>query len=747
MKKNLIISLISIYACLSLAGCSNTHAKPTRDFDSVKEEALTNPVEIVPLSHTEIDSSLIKEGLFVGETPIEEFSICYRDTTCMEAADTLSFYIEQISGHKLNSFLGGDNIGITNGIVLYIEPELGNERIVSAQNGFIYLGAGTEESLLTNVYSFANTYLGWAFAGTEDEHITAVANTLHIPDTIDDYSTAWIGEREATILLWSHFRPGGTSINNSVSFKTDIMSFSDDQLYEYVKMLKQCGYNGIQVTDICSAWGASGGKDNVQCSIRKLADAAHSMDMHFTLWVWGAQFTLYGYADPTVNYITSYDIPVTQDPVVNETFDKYYTEYAKLADVCDRVIGHFFDPGSLGTTDDVAYYAKRLKDKFTAVNPDIDFGISCWVDLWEKEKFTAVFGNDITLYEGLHQDDPTKYLGVRNFAKENGCRIGTWGWYNTEMESDQIPNMMYNGHEIQETYLAAKKYDSIIHSDYWSEMDAYHILNSYTMFAAAHLLCEPTQDVDALTYQAAYYSVGPEYADTFTEILKLIEDARTGYTYDSFFISQSDYILTSDSYPARSIYDRVNDLIPKLDEMIKAAPEGYYMSYPIPLSDILQLIKPHLLQIRAFAEFRLNLDDILASITDSTSGEEIYNLLDSIYTPIPEYNTLVGMWGQAEALAQRTLLNKICSQYGIETPSDPVYHNRLKERIYNSMAFAQKGNKEPVGVSSTGFFARALDSDGLKIVDELINDGLVIKNDDSYIYLTNWSDYIYSFDF
>ena len=71
--------------------------------------------------------------------------------------------------------------------------------------------------------------------------------------------------------------------------------------------------------------------------------------MKFTLWVWGAEFSDFGWVDTEAEYTYAeqgYSC-ARENPGVVATFEKYYDIYAQMADCCDRVIGHYYDPGNL----------------------------------------------------------------------------------------------------------------------------------------------------------------------------------------------------------------------------------------------------------------------------------------------------------------------------------------------------------------------------------------------------------------
>ena len=188
-------------------------------------------------------------------------------------------------------------------------------------------------------------------------------------------------------------------------------------------------------------------------------------------------------------------------------FDKYYTIYAELADCCDRVIGHYYDPGNVYSAEEIGYYAAMLRDKFKAVNPDIDFGVSCWVDAYDKNVIVEALGADVTLYESGHHDDENAYTAFRSTVRDLGCRLGTWAWNTCEMEIDQLAQMNFNMEIIRSVYQTARKYDEIAKPAYWSEMDSYHLLNLFSLFCAGQLLIDPDTESEELYEQISTAAV------------------------------------------------------------------------------------------------------------------------------------------------------------------------------------------------------------------------------------------------
>ena len=189
----------------------------------------------------------------------------------------------------------------------------------------------------------------------------------------------WIAEREIALCIWKVDQDRGFISNMNPSLYCDFMSYSNRQIAAYVQMIKACGFTGIQVTDICSAWRASLSYETVHDRFRFLADELHRNGMKFTVWAWAAEFTSHGWVDPRVRYTsTDADKAAYDDPDVFGPISEYYDVYAEMAPYADRVLAHFCDPGNIEDMDSVVRFAKLLFGKFKAKNPDIRFGIDTW---------------------------------------------------------------------------------------------------------------------------------------------------------------------------------------------------------------------------------------------------------------------------------------------------------------------------------------------------------------------------------
>lgn len=687
------------------------------------------------------------DDMFVGDISLDNYTVIRSKNVSVSAAHDLIYYMNQTCG-ALPDMAETDSD--SPGLSLSIDGTLpaGSYKI-EGSGGNITIAGADSDSLLCGIHQFANTYLGWMYAGTEKEARISSSVPTHIPSDIQTAADPWIEEREAIITLWNVNYSRGVFLNNSTSLKNDVMSFSDEQLYSYVKMLKYCGFTGIQATDMCSAWAGAGGKEYVHERLRLLADAAHSLDMKFTLWVWGAEFTGYGWADEDVTYDPQgYDF-AWQNPAVLAAFEKYYSFYAELADCCDRVIAHYSDPGQLHASEDVAFFARMLSEKFFLVNPDIDFGVSCWIDQFDKGTLIRELGNNVTIYEGTYHEDLDRLSVFRSFCVQNECRLGTWAWNTCEMEIDQLAQMNYNPHIIRNLYQSTMQYDGVKKPEYWSEMDSYHVLNVFSLYCAGQLLVDPGREPEALTYEIALAAVGQKYAEDFADILDLIEDARSGESWDTYWWSNENYILKSDAYPAEEILSRADKAIDILQEMIDSGLTVNTLPLPLELTEVLQLMLPHVRQIRDFAQFRIDLSQAENMAAGGFSAEEIQTQVNSISTPISEYNTVIGLWGQVEARAQQELLLAFCRKNNLEMPRNAAFDRDRKFRIYSQFITDQKGRKEivyhypPYFQYNVAYDAEVTD----QLTAELVEEGLLsVDEDTGAVYLTDWEHYIYAFN-
>lgn len=726
-KLHVIISLI-IGVLLGLAGCLFAFKM---GFFKDKDALMKEPAGI---------------EIYVGEAPITDYSIVQK-SGFNGAAKELRDYIYKVSGKKLPTKLTFRGVGKY--IAVSKDKKLGEyDPHILIEDGNIIIRGRNDEECLKAVKEFANLYLGLSFAGEAREHVLdTVGDAVRIPENVYHNAEPWMREREPIICLWKTSTSRGAYYNSATNLKSEVLSYSDDMLYSYVKMMHDCGFTGIQVTDICAAWAAYGSYEYVQERLRFMADAAHSMGMKFTLWVWGAEFNGYGWDDDTVDYYGVDELEyqfASENPKALETFDKYYSIYAELADCSDRVIGHFHDPTNLRTQEDTAFFAHKLRDKFREINPDIDFGVESYMDTIDLFLLESELDGDVTLYSGVETTDERKWEDFRNICRSKELNYGIWSWNLVEMEIDQLAEMNVNSKLLKEVYLKTAEEDEICKPTYWSEMDSYHLANIFSLYCAGMLLQDPGMGSGALLKEAATAVVGSEYADKLYSVLTLIEDARTGDSFESFKWSMDrdndSYILTSSAYDAAGIHSRACEALGYLNEMIDADLSCNTISLPVSVSDLLKIVKSHVKQIEEYSAFRIDYDKLAAKPQGAVTSEDVA----AIYKPVNEYDVITGLWGQPEARTQYELIERLCEDRGLEVPHDKVFDYYRKQRIYEEFVTLQrKADKCIFFDKERGFqFGAAFRTeDSVRLIEELVEEGILTESGDGKVFITDWKRY------
>lgn len=563
----------------------------------------------------------------------------------------------------------------------------------------------------------------------------------------------WIKEREATICTWKIDYNRGYIGNMSTSLLVDFACMSDRQLADYAQMLKTCGFTGAQVTDMVTAWRASGSWESVHDRYKVFANELHKLGMKFTLWVWAANFTGHGWVDDTVAYVgADPSQPAWRDTRVWATFNKYYDIYADMAPYTDRVIAHFFDPGELRDTESILVFTRLLADKFRAVNPSVKIGIDTWGAPADYPTQLVEAGmQDVMLMELPFL--PTwrgagKRAAFREGVKALGVELGSWGWYTCDYEIDQLATMTVNNRVISHVFNQTREQgDHIMTPTYWSELDSYHLLNFFSMYAAGHLMMNPDADPDRLLRESAELMADdPQDAKRLLFVLEVIRDARSGDRWETYWHAEPGFVLTHADYAP--ILPRAEKAIENLAYLItRPEPQGA-MSFPLTRQSLYRLMMPHLQQILKFAKLRVALDEVKATAA-GTDKEELQRRVNGLDLDIPEYNCIIGLWGQNEARVGYSLVDAFCRENGLVTPeiSGTTKHN-YKRRLVDFFRVCQRGRGEPLWFDST-FYEGGLAFGGdlcAELTEELADEGVLIRREDGRMALADWQDRGFDFN-
>ena len=559
----------------------------------------------------------------------------------------------------------------------------------------------------------------------------------------------WIPQREWTLCPWVPELVRGVYANPNADKRLNVWLYGDEQIASYVEMFDWFGFSGCQLMETCYSYGAMGSPEAFQTRLKKFAREARENGEDVTLWVWAAQFNKFNWNDSEVTYTPEKGHTAFNDPKVRASFEKYYNHYAQLAPFVDRLMAHFYDPGSLANRADVFDYMRLLKEKFQAKNPKIGFAVDFWAAGSESEYMQQLvdqgFGDSLFLEMSMPNLFPAgKRERLHEEAKKRGLKLGIWGWYTTEYETDQMPMMHVNAQLLGNFYRQIKNGVCQIQPiTYWSEMEAYHLNDIFTMYAASQLLWNPERDPREILREISEGIWGPRNGPAILTALELIQDTRSGPTWETYWWTLPTYRLGTEK-PEEDLR-RAQDAVAALAKM-KTDPK-FVPKFPLPFppATFVDLILPPLEQIKQFAQFRIDVAKIHQAAASGSSKEELTKMVNAAWKPIPELKTWVGTFGQPEATMQETMLKKLARELALEAqpPAWLVYReaDRLLQRIQNvQQGLAAPWRFKPNDPGLWGEF-NWLPEKGASRVKKLINEGLLEKAGDNTYQLSNWQEY------
>lgn len=523
------------------------------------------------------------------------------------------------------------------------------------------------------------------------------------------FFTPWIESREFEPSAWQPNYVRAKFWNPAVDARLDYQAYDDEQLMRYIGMFDWFGFNGIRVEDGAWQWAIFGTQESAGDFVRRVSRIAKSQHMNRTLHVLYADFHGYGWSDPSVKYQPEVGKTAYQDADVRATFERAYDYYADLAPDFDRIGGHLIDPGYLRTNADMVAYVKLFRDKVRKRNPDIALDVVMWAtELSLAEDFIAAGISDLNI---LFSNNPYRWRTeekqkVHSAARFAGLSVGYWSWGLTDAEQDFTPSMYVNPSVIGENYRMVRDAVQLYHAPvYWSEMEAYHLLNIFSMYVSGQLLWDPDRDPHSALWEGTTAIWGPDNGGQLYDVLTFIEEFRSAQ-YWKLRPTFGSADPAADLRRAELAIETLQALWPDT---------GFVAKIPLPVAPqvITELMIPHLRQIADFSRFRIELQAVEKRAAEGASTEEIKALLQRAWQPVPEYNTWIGTPGPIEYNAQLWLLEAMERRFQINVKDPQWLIEQDASRILQTLRGRQGYSAQPVTWQLLDKASSSWDSDSL----------------------------------
>jgi hypothetical protein len=342
----------------------------------------------------------------------------------------------------------------------------------------------------------------------------------------------------------------------------------------------------------------------------------------------------------------------------------------------------------------------------------------------------------LSLPEAYPEDSREK---LHREARKLGLSLGIWGWYTTEYETDQMASMYVNGQVLKGVYTDIRRKALSIHPvEYWSEMEAHHLNNIYSMYVASQLLWDPERDPHEILVELTDGIWGPKNGTIVLKALELIQDVRSGPTWETYWWTRPGHrVGTAD--PADDLR-RADESLRSLGAMKTDAKYVSKFPLPYPPRTFVELMLPHLKQIKLYAGFRIKVSAIREAAAAGLPQDKLNRMLAEAWQPIPEFDTWIGVFGCKELREQKKTVDELRDKYEL-TVKDPEWLRNLEaDRVLQKLRNQQVTMREQLifsaQQSARGYFWTK--SNVFDRFEKLISDGTVEKVDENKYRLADW---------
>jgi hypothetical protein len=223
--------------------------------------------------------------------------------------------------------------------------------------------------------------------------------------------------------------------------------------------------------------------------------------------------------------------------------------------------------------------------------------------------------------------------------------------------------------------------------------------------------------------------------------LELIQDVRSGPTWETYWWTSPTHRVGTEN-PAEDLR-RAKEALAALRTLEPDPSWVPQFPLPFPPETFVELLLPHLEQIRRYAEFRLQVAALREAAGQGAAREELEQRLKEAWQPVPEFDTWVGTFGSKELREQKKIVAELREEYQLSVPDPDALRYVEADRALQVLRTWQRGTPGPLvftPLSATGEFywpeATARDR-----FQKLVADGVVQPVADNQYQLADWENW------
>jgi hypothetical protein len=220
------------------------------------------------------------------------------------------------------------------------------------------------------------------------------------------------------------------------------------------------------------------------------------------------------------------------------------------------------------------------------------------------------------------------------------------------------------------------------------------------------LLWNPDRDPHEILAEITEAIWGPKNGPEVLAALELIQDVRTGPSWENYWWTLPTHrVGTADPADDRERAETCLETLERMEPDTSFVPK---LPLPYHPETFLELLLPHLRQIKAFSEFRIAVEALRKAAQEGADKTTLQTMLDEAWRPVPPYDTWIGVFDTKELREQKKVVEDLARKYDLEL-KDPDWLRYLEaDRVLQILRSRQQASHEPYvfGVldGSTEFF-------------------------------------------